>query len=92
MDGGRRGRGPAEPAGVAPARWARMWASRDLLLRVARRNGADPEDAEDTAQEAMLRAAEHPEIPDERLQAWLVAVTLRLCMDGHRRRIREARR
>lgn len=69
-----------------------MWASRDLLLRVARRNGADPEDAEDTAQEAMLRAAEHPEIPDERLQAWLVAVTIRLCMDGHRRRTREARR
>lgn len=92
MDGCRRGRGLTEPTAPAPARWARVWASRDLLLRVARRHGADPEDGEDIAQEAMLRAAEHPEVPEERLQAWLVAVTIRLCMDGHRRRTREARR
>src|ERR1051326_4412679 len=92
MDGGRSRPGLAEPLGLAPARWARLWATRALLLRVARRHGADAEDAEDAVQEAMLRAAEHPEIPEERLQSWLVAVTIRLCMDGHRRRAREARR
>ncbi|MGH8572279.1 MAG: RNA polymerase sigma factor [Gammaproteobacteria bacterium] len=79
-------------AGTSPARWARIWASQALLLRVARCNGANPEDAEDAVQQAMLRAAEHSEIADERLQAWLVAVTARLCMDGHRRRASEVRR
>jgi RNA polymerase sigma factor (sigma-70 family) len=79
-------------ADVPPARWAQIWGSRALLLRIARRHGANAEDAEDAVQEAMLRAAEHPEISDERLQAWLVAVTMRLCMDGYRRRANEARR
>ncbi|MGH4012604.1 MAG: RNA polymerase sigma factor [Pseudonocardiaceae bacterium] len=74
------------------ARWVRIWARRELLIRVARRYGSLAEDAEDTVQEAMLRAAEHPEITDDRLQAWLCAVTMRLCMDGHRRRAAEARR
>lgn len=92
MDDGRGARDFAEPARPTPDRWVRVWASRALLLRVARRHGADSQDAEDAVQEAMLRAAEHPEIPEERLQAWLVAVTIRLCMDGHRRRAREARR
>lgn len=92
MDGGLSGEDPPAPTGMAPARWARVWDSRALLLRVARRHGADVEDAEDAAQEAMLRAAEHPEIAEDRLQAWLVAVTIRLCMDGHRCRSREFRR
>lgn len=77
---------------MAPARWARVWDNRALLLRIARRHGADAEDAEDAVQEAMLRAAEHPEIAEDRLRAWLVAVTTRLCMDGHRSRSREVRR
>ncbi|MCA1671829.1 MAG: sigma-70 family RNA polymerase sigma factor, partial [Actinobacteria bacterium] len=92
MDDGRGGRDVAEPAQLTPTRWARVWSTRGLLLRVARGRGAGVEDAEDAVQEAMLRAAEHPEIPEERLQVWLVAVTIRLCMDGHRRRAREARR
>ncbi|MGH3903552.1 MAG: sigma-70 family RNA polymerase sigma factor [Pseudonocardiaceae bacterium] len=92
MDGGLSGEDPPEPTGLAPARWARVWDSRALLLTVARRHGADAEDAEDAVQEAMLRAAEHPEIAEDRLRAWLVAVTIRLCMDGHRSRSREFRR
>ncbi len=92
MDGDLSGADPSGPAGMAPARWARVWDNRALLLRVARRHGADLEDAEDAVQEAMLRAAEHPEIAEDRLRAWLVAVTTRLCMDGHRSRTREVRR
>jgi RNA polymerase sigma factor (sigma-70 family) len=53
---------------------------------VARRNGARPEDAEDVVAQAMIRAVEHPEIADERLQAWLVTVTKRLVVDELRRR------
>lgn len=89
MDGGPRD--AAEPV-AREARWGQMWAHQALLLRVARRYGADAEDAEDAVQEAMIRAAEHPEIAEDRLQAWLIAVTIRLCMDGHRRRARETNR
>ncbi len=82
---------PDPPADTSAARWRRIWASRTLLLTVARRHG-DAHNAEDVVQEAMLRAAEHPEVDDDRLQAWLVAVTTRLCIDGHRRRSSETRR
>lgn len=40
----------------------------------------------------MLRAAQHGEVADDRLQAWLVAVTWRLCLDDHRRRANETAR
>jgi RNA polymerase sigma factor (sigma-70 family) len=78
--------------GMRRARWLRAWGSRALLLRVARRHGVSREDAEDVVQEAVLRAVEHPEIPDEQLRAWLVVVTTRLCLDEHRRRVREVKR
>lgn len=84
--------GSPEPPTEKSPRWGQIWACHTLLLRVARRYGADTHEAEDIAQEAMLRAAEHPEIGDDRLQAWLVTVTRRLCMDGHRRRSSEIRR
>lgn len=77
---------------ILSARWAQIWASRRLMMGVARRCGCPVEDAEDVVQEAMLRAAEHPEIDADRLRGWLCAVTKRLCMDGHRRRAAEARR
>lgn len=77
---------------ILSARWVQIWASRRLLMGVARRCGYPVEDAEDVVQEAMLRAAEHPEIGEDHLRAWLCAVTQRLCMDGHRRRAAEARR
>ncbi len=79
----------ALPVRTTAERWNRIWGHRALLLWVARRNGVDGDGAEDVVQDAMLRAADHPDVADERLQAWLVRVTTRLCMDGHRRRTQE---
>ncbi|MCZ0986098.1 sigma-70 family RNA polymerase sigma factor [Streptomyces diastatochromogenes] len=75
---------------AADERWQRMWSHREQLLKVARRRSMSPEDAEDAVHEAMLRAAERPELDDERLGAWLTTVTMRLCVDRHRQVNREA--
>lgn len=75
---------------AAHDRWQRMWSHREELLRVARRRSMSPEDAEDAVHEAMLRAAERPDLDDERLAAWLTTVTMRLCVDRHRQVSREA--
>jgi RNA polymerase sigma factor (sigma-70 family) len=88
-----QGEDPADLARDTPVtRWVQSWASRQLLIRVARRCGSSAEDAEDAVHEAMLRAAEHPDVAEDRLQAWLCSVTVRLCLDGHRRKAAEARR
>ncbi|MET8243848.1 sigma-70 family RNA polymerase sigma factor [Streptomyces sp. NPDC005202] len=89
---------PAEtPADITPAdiqaahdRWQRMWSHREQLLKVARRRSMSLEDAEDAVHEAMLRAAERPDLDDERLGAWLTTVTMRLCVDRYRQVNREA--
>ncbi|MFI6567154.1 sigma-70 family RNA polymerase sigma factor [Streptomyces sp. NPDC050534] len=80
---------PADTAG-ADERWHRMWSHREQLLKVARRRSMSQEDAEDAVHEAMLRAAERPDLDDERLGAWLTTVTMRLCVDRHRQVNREA--
>jgi RNA polymerase sigma factor (sigma-70 family) len=67
-----------------------MWSHREHLLKVARRRSMSLEDAEDAVHEAMLRAAERPDLDDERLAAWLTTVTMRLCVDRHRQVSREA--
>jgi RNA polymerase sigma factor (sigma-70 family) len=91
-DQGGRDDGVASPSVVdSTARWQKIWSTREMLLSVARRRGAGP-DAEDIAQEAMARAVDHPEVEDGGLQAWLVAVTTRLCIDAHRRRAYERAR
>lgn len=92
MDDDQGGDAPGPAQHAALTRWVHSWASRNMLMGVARRCGFSAEDAEDAVQEVMLRAAEHPEVADGRLQAWLCTVTVRLCMDGHRRRAAEARR
>ncbi|MGW1802856.1 sigma-70 family RNA polymerase sigma factor [Streptomyces sp. NPDC001984] len=74
----------------ADERWQRMWSHREQLLKVARRRSMNQEDAEDAVHEAMLRAAERPDLDDERLGAWLTTVTMRLCVDRHRQVNREA--
>lgn len=79
---------PADKA--ADDRWRRMWSHREQLLKVARRRSMSPEDAEDAVHEAMLRAAERPDLDDERLGAWLTTVTMRLCVDRYRQVNREA--
>ncbi|MET9905572.1 sigma-70 family RNA polymerase sigma factor [Streptomyces sp. NPDC006476] len=80
---------PAETES-ADERWRRMWSHREQLLKVARRRSMSPEDAEDAVHEAMLRAAERPDLDDERLGAWLTTVTMRLCVDRYRQVNREA--
>ncbi|HET6355838.1 sigma-70 family RNA polymerase sigma factor [Streptomyces sp.] len=75
---------------AADDRWQRAWSHREQLLKVARRRSMSPEDAEDAVHEAMLRAAEHPELDDERLGAWLTTVTMRLCVDRYRQVNRES--
>ncbi|MGW4454371.1 RNA polymerase sigma factor, partial [Streptomyces sp. NPDC004599] len=75
---------------AADERWQRMWSHREQLLKVARRRSMSQEDAEDAVHEAMLRAAERPDLDDERLGAWLTTVTMRLCIDRHRQVNREA--
>ncbi|WP_210586832.1 RNA polymerase sigma factor [Streptomyces sp. GESEQ-35] len=80
---------PAEMQ-AADDRWERMWGHREQLLKVARRRSMSAEDAEDAVHEAMLRAAERPDLDDERLAAWLTTVTMRLCVDRHRQVNREA--
>ncbi|MFE5893974.1 sigma-70 family RNA polymerase sigma factor [Streptomyces sp. NPDC056462] len=88
---------PADIAAGTPAemhaaadRWQRMWGHREQLLKVARRRSMSAEDAEDAVHEAMLRAAERPDLDDERLAAWLTTVTMRLCIDRYRQVNREA--
>lgn len=80
------------PAEIQAAhdRWERMWSHREHLLKVARRRSMSLEDAEDAVHEAMLRAAERPDLDDERLAAWLTTVTIRLCVDRYRQVNREA--
>ncbi|MGW1807635.1 RNA polymerase sigma factor [Streptomyces sp. NPDC002078] len=80
---------PADTA-AADERWQRMWSHREQLLKVARRRSMSLEDAEDAVHEAMLRAAERPDLDDERLGAWLTTVTMRLCVDRYRQVNREA--
>lgn len=75
---------------TAEERWQRMWSHREQLLKVARRRSMSHEDAEDAVHEAMLRAAERPDLDDERLGAWLTTVTMRLCVDRYRQVNREA--
>jgi RNA polymerase sigma factor (sigma-70 family) len=88
-----RGRGrPDGSADSATVRWGRIWACRTVLLAVASHQGANGHDSEDVVQDAMLRAARHPEISGAQLQGWLVVVTMRLCIDGHRNRFSEIQR
>ncbi|MFC9128389.1 sigma-70 family RNA polymerase sigma factor [Streptomyces sp. NPDC057099] len=75
---------------AADERWRRMWGHREQLLKVARRRSMSQEDAEDAVHEAMLRAAERPDLDEERLAAWLTTVTMRLCVDRYRQVNREA--
>jgi RNA polymerase sigma factor (sigma-70 family) len=74
------------------ARWNAVWQHRHALMRAALRRTATVEDAEDVVQEAMTRAIESCRADDEGLAPWLMRVTVRLCVDTHRERVREQRR
>jgi DNA-directed RNA polymerase specialized sigma24 family protein len=72
-------------------RWNTVWTHRDALLRVARRRTPNAADAEDCVSEAMLRAMLHEDFDPSRAAAFLTSVTVRLCADLHRDRVRTAR-
>lgn len=91
MPADMRAETPAAPAEMDADddRWQLMWSHREQLLKVARRRSMSAEDAEDAVHEAMLRAAERPDLDDERLAAWLTTVTMRICVDRYRQVNRE---
>ncbi|HET6909677.1 MAG TPA: sigma-70 family RNA polymerase sigma factor [Mycobacteriales bacterium] len=79
-------------AGPDAAAWLSLAARRDRLLRIAYRLAGSPEEAEDAVQEALTRAAQNwHRIDLAQLDAWLVAVTRRICMDFFRRQDVERR-
>lgn len=85
------------PAGVRPAetpparRWELLLPHQERLRRLARIRLADPQDAEDCVQEAMLRAALHRDLDEDRVGPFLTSVTVRLCVDVYRHRERSRR-
>ncbi len=69
-------------------RWMVVLPYRDRLLRVARRQALNAEDAEDCVQEALLRAVAVEPFDATRIEGWLVTVVRRLAVDQHRDRTR----
>ncbi|HVF05959.1 MAG TPA: sigma-70 family RNA polymerase sigma factor [Frankiaceae bacterium] len=76
---------------MAAGVWPQIAAHREPLLVIARRRCANREDAEDVVSEAMLRCATFHDLDEERLEAFLIVVTLRLCTDLYRKNERRAR-
>lgn len=68
------------------------WRQRDQLARLAQRRTSSWFDAEDTAQEAIVRALEAPELDCEQLPGWLTRVAINLCTDLARDRGRQHKR
>lgn len=81
---------PGRSGEASADQWQQIWSHREDLLKVARRRSLCPQDAEDAVHEAMARAAERPHLDPVRLGAWLTSVTVRLCVDQHRRLSRDA--
>ena len=72
-------------------RWQRAEAERAGLIRLARRRGLSPQDAEDCVHEAIVRVVTHPALDDKRLGALLTTVVTRSAVDFHRRAATTAR-
>jgi RNA polymerase sigma factor (sigma-70 family) len=72
-------------------RWPVLLSHREQLLRIARARTASYDDAEDCVQEALTRAAVHPGLDLDRAGAFLTTTTIRLTVDLHRERSRQAR-
>lgn len=68
------------------------WRQRDHLARVARRRTTSWVDAEDAAQEAIVRALEAPELDCEQLPGWLTRVAMNVCADAGRDQRRHHKR
>ena len=72
-------------------RWELVTQHRERLLPVALARCASRADAEDAVHEAMVRAVTYADLDETRLRAFLTTVTVRLCIDQHRRRERDLR-
>jgi RNA polymerase sigma-70 factor (ECF subfamily) len=82
------GTDPTAGGATAAQRWAALVTHRESVVRLARRRGAGA-DAEDVAQEALLRAASHPGLDLARAYSYLAKVASNLVIDMHRRSARE---
>jgi RNA polymerase sigma-70 factor (ECF subfamily) len=78
-------------AAQSATRWELLLAHRDRIHRLARSRLADAQEAEDCVQEALLRAATFRNLDESRIGPFLTSVTLRLCIDVHRRDERHRR-
>lgn len=72
-------------------RWELVLPHRAYLASIALRRGMSWHDAEDCAQEAMLRAVGFPDLDETRVAQFLATTTKRLCVDRHRVHVRDAR-
>lgn len=85
---------PAPPVASDTGSWDQRWASllphRDSVVRLARSHGAGA-DAEDVAQEALLRAASHAGLDLGRAKSYLAKIAANLVVDLHRRSTKEER-
>lgn len=71
--------------------WEALLGSRDRAMRVARARCADPHEAEDCVQEALVRIAAMPNVDISRIGPLVSTVVARLAVDGHRARGRSTR-
>lgn len=73
------------------ARWRLVEPHRRRLLAIATRRVGSVHDAEDCVQEALLRAAGHPDLDADRVGQFLTTTVRRLCVDVHRATARRSR-
>ncbi|CUU55617.1 RNA polymerase sigma-70 factor, ECF subfamily [Parafrankia irregularis] len=72
-------------------RWSLVLPHRERLVHIARRRLPSTADAEDCAQEALVRAAGFRNLDSHRVGQFLTTTVLRLCVDHHRARMRADR-
>lgn len=80
MDGGERLR-----------RWQLVLPHRAYLVRIAVSRGMSRDDAEDCAQEAMVRCVAFTGLDETRVVEFLATTTMRLAVDRHRTYLRDAK-
>ncbi|MER7001074.1 sigma-70 family RNA polymerase sigma factor [Streptomyces sp. NPDC000410] len=71
--------------------WDEIASHRERLIRLVSRRLPNSQDAEDCVHEAMVRAAAHGNLDQERIGRFLTSVALRLCAD-HYRELERSRR
>lgn len=73
------------------ARWSLVLPHRERLVHIARRRLPNAADAEDCANEALVRAAGFRNLDQRRVGQFLTTTVIRLCVDHHRARMRAER-